>query len=79
MVNGLSGFIPASQATIRDGTHDFPDAPSIDLLRHYGVRTVVVLRDRIPGTPWAAAASRPIDGLHITRTEIDDAVIYSID
>jgi hypothetical protein len=79
MVNGLSGFIPASQAAIRDGTRSFPDTASIELLRRYGVRTVVVLRDRIPGTPWAAAASRPIDGLDITRTEIDDAVIYSLD
>jgi hypothetical protein len=79
MVNGLSGFTPTSLTEIRDGTHSFPDPASIDLLRRSGVRSVVVLRDRIPGTPWAGAASRPIAGLGITRTEIDGAVIYSLD
>jgi hypothetical protein len=79
IVNGLSGFTPESQAEIRDGTHSFPDATSIQLLRRYGVRTVVVLRERIPGTPWAGAATGSIDGLDITRTEIDTAVVYSLD
>jgi hypothetical protein len=79
MVNGLSGFTPASLTEIRDGTHSFPDAASIELLRRSGVRSVVVLRDRIPGTPWAGAATRPVAGLGITRTEIDDAVVYSLD
>jgi hypothetical protein len=78
MVNGLSGFTPASLTEVRDGTHSFPDASSIELLRRSGVRSVVVLRDRIPGTPWAGAASRPIAGLGITRTEIDGAVVYSL-
>jgi hypothetical protein len=79
MVNGLSGFVPATQAEIRAGTYAFPDASSVDLLRRHGVRTVVVLRDRIAGTPWAGAADRSVEGLGITRTEIDDAVVFSLD
>jgi hypothetical protein len=79
MVNGLSGFVPARQSEIRAGTYTFPDASSVDLLRRYGVRTVVVLRDRVAGTPWADAADRSVEGLDITRTEIGDAVVFSLD
>ncbi len=79
MVNGLSGFTTVAQSEIRNGTHSFPDETSIALLREYGVRTVVVLRDRIPGTPWADAADRPAEGLGVTRTEIDDAVVFNLD
>ena len=78
MVNGLSGFIPASLAEIRTGTHAFPDAASVALLRRFGVSTVVVLRDRVPGTPWASAPDAPVTGLGITRTEIDNAVVFSL-
>jgi hypothetical protein len=79
MVNGNSGFTPASQAEIRAGTYSFPDPASVALLRRYGVRTVVVLRDRILGTPWAGAASdTALDGLGITRVDIDDAVVYTL-
>jgi hypothetical protein len=78
LVNGLSGFTPASQAEIRAGTHSFPDPNSVALLRRYGVHTVVVLRHWVPGTPWERAADAPVDGLDITRREIDDAVVYSL-
>jgi hypothetical protein len=78
VVNGLSGFTPASQAEIRAGTERFPDRASVDLLRRYGVRTVVVLRDRVAGTPWAGAPDATVDGLGITRTEIGDAVVFTL-
>lgn len=79
MVNGTSGFSPASQAEIRKVTQSFPDRASIETLRRYGVSTVVVLRDRIPGTPWADAADASITGLNIERQEIGDAVVYRLD
>lgn len=79
IVNGLSGFTPRSQEEMRVGTHSFPDPASVELLRGYGVRTVVVLRDRIAGTPWADAATGSIEGLDITRTEIGSAVVYTLD
>jgi hypothetical protein len=78
MVNGLSGFFPASQSEIRVGTFSFPDAESVALLRQYGVKTVVVLRDWVVGTPWAGAPDAPVDGLGITRQEIADAVVFSL-
>jgi hypothetical protein len=64
---------------MREGTYAFPDAASVELLRGYGVTTVVVLRDRIAGTPWAKAADASVDGLDITRRELESAVIYSLD
>ncbi len=79
MVNGLSGFTPAAQREIREGTAAFPDAASIELLRRYGVRSVVVLPDRISGTPWEGVPDRPVDGLGITRTEFDGAIVFSLD
>ena len=79
MVNGMSGFTPAEQAQLRVGTAHFPDAASVALLRRFGVRTVVVLRDRVVGTPWGGAADAPIAGLGITRQDIGDAVVYSLD
>jgi len=78
VVNGLSGFTPASQDEIRSQTRHFPDRASVDLLRRYGVRTVVVLRDRVAGTPWADAPDAPVDGLGITRTEIGEAVVFAL-
>jgi hypothetical protein len=78
MVNGLSGFTPSDQEQIRNGTHAFPDAASVALLRSYGVRSVVVLRDRIAGTPWARAADASITGLGIERSTIGDAVVYRL-
>jgi len=78
VVNGLSGFTPASQDEIRAQTAHFPDRASVDLLRRYGVRTVVVLRDRVAGTPWADAPDASVDGLGITRTEIGEAVVFSL-
>jgi hypothetical protein len=79
IVNGLSGFTPASTEQLRTGTYNFPDPASVTLLRESGVRTVVVLPERIAGTPWAEVVNRPVDGLGITRQQIGDAVVFSLD
>lgn len=78
LVNGTSGFTPTLQAQLRAGTAGFPDAASVRLLRSVGVRSVVVLRDRVAGTPWAGAAGRPVTGLPVTRREIGGAVVFSL-
>jgi hypothetical protein len=78
MVNGSSGLGPVSQGQIRGIAIRFPDQASVAQLRRYGIATVVVLRDRIAGTPWAGAADAPITGLDITREEIDHAVVYHL-
>jgi hypothetical protein len=79
MVNGGSGFFPNSTTEIRNASASFPDAASVEYLRGKGIRTVVVLRARIAGTPWQSAADKPVDGLPLRRTESGDAVVFVLD
>ncbi|NES29745.1 hypothetical protein GCE86_25430 [Micromonospora terminaliae] len=78
MVNGGSGFTPNAQAQVREATVSFPDFGSVDYLRKLGVKNVVVLRDRLGGTPWEGMLDRPVDGLGVTREEVGDAVVYRL-
>lgn len=78
MVNGGSGFVPNGQAEIRELVQHFPDAASIDRLRRIGVKTVIVVRSRVAGTPYAGAVEAPVDGLDITREETDEAVVFTL-
>jgi hypothetical protein len=78
IVNGGSGFTPERQAEIREATENFPDAASIRLLRDLGVRTVVVLLDRVHGTPYAGAIDADAEGLDIEREETPEAIIFRL-
>ncbi|WFE32877.1 hypothetical protein [Micromonospora sp. WMMD975] len=78
MVNGGSGFTPDSQARTRDATVSFPDYASIDYLRRIGVKTVVVLPEQLGGTPWEGMLDRPVDGLGVTREQVDGSVVYRL-
>ena len=67
----------------------FPDRASIEKLRYYGIRTVVLhlvlpscrassaTRLAEPPDP-AAAAAKPIAGLGVTRRRVGSLVIYEI-
>nr|WP_223256162.1 hypothetical protein [Micromonospora endophytica] len=79
IANGLAGFVPASQQQIRTMSMSFPDPGSVAFLRQVGIRSVVVLPDQLAGTPWDGVATRPLDGLGITREEIDGAFLYHLD
>jgi hypothetical protein len=78
VVNGGSGFTPASTDQTRKAAEAFPDASSVDYLRRLGVRTVVLLPASAAGTPWEQAANKPVDGLPLTRTQVGDAIVYRI-
>ncbi|MEO3745930.1 hypothetical protein [Plantactinospora sp. B5E13] len=78
IVNGGSGFTPTRLAEVRDATANFPDVASIDYLRLMGVRTVVVLRDRIAGTPLEASIDQPVDLLGIQREDVGETVVYRL-
>ncbi|HEY3007935.1 MAG TPA: hypothetical protein VGJ63_07710 [Micromonosporaceae bacterium] len=78
LVNGTSGFTPARLAEIRQTTAAFPDTASVDYLQQLGVRSVIVLRDQVAGTPWAGALDRPTDGLGVEREDVGDAVVFRI-
>jgi hypothetical protein len=67
----------------------FPDRASVEKLRYYGIRTVVLhtLLPKLPGeqsevipeppNPFAAAA-KPVAGLGIRRRRVGSIVIYKI-
>jgi hypothetical protein len=39
---------------------------------------VVVLPEWLGGTPWEGVPNRPVDGLGITREEIDGHLLYRL-
>ena len=78
MVNGGSGFTPTGQNTRREEMKTFPDQTSVQALRDIGVHTVVVLRDRVAGTPYQGALDADTEGLDVDRQEMPDAVIFTL-
>ncbi|MEN3610310.1 hypothetical protein AAH979_12225 [Plantactinospora sp. ZYX-F-223] len=78
VVNGGSGFTPNRLAEVRQATANFPDQASIDFLRTMGVRTVIVLRDRVAGTPLQATVDLPVDSLGISREDVGETVVYRL-
>ena len=78
LVNGNSGFTPHRLAEVRRVSQSFPDPGSVAHLRELGVRSVVVLRDEIAGTPWQEVPDRPVDGLGVTRRDEGPAVVFEL-
>jgi hypothetical protein len=74
---------------LRGGMSGFPDLKSVEKLRYYGIRTVV-LHLKLPKLPGvagyalpeprdiAAAAAKPIAGLGLTRRRVSTVVIYEV-
>lgn len=78
IVNGGSGFTPRLLAEIREITRTFPDTESVQYLRDHGIRTVVLLRDQVAGTPWQTTIDLPVDSLGIEREDLDDVVVFRL-
>lgn len=78
VVNGGSGFTPKRLAEVREVTATFPDQRSIDYLRQLGVKTVVLVRSRVAGTPLAATIDIPSEPFGVRREEAGDAVVYHL-
>jgi hypothetical protein len=88
IANGNSTFDIPSQDDLRGGMAGFPDRASVEKLRWYGIRTVVLHLKRGPLPPLhysspepadpLAAAAKPIAGLGVTRRRVGDIVIYTI-
>jgi hypothetical protein len=86
---GNSTFDLHAVDDLRGGLNGFPDRASVEKLRYYKIRTVVLhLRmPRLPGIVGyahaeppdaAAAAAKPIAGLGMTRRRVGSLVIYEI-
>jgi hypothetical protein len=86
---GNSTFDIPAVDDLRGGMSGFPDRASVEKLRYYGIRTVV-LHLKMPVLPGihgyataeppdtAAAAAKPIAGLGVTRWQVGTLVIYEI-
>ncbi|HWF31725.1 MAG TPA: hypothetical protein VG188_04120 [Solirubrobacteraceae bacterium] len=87
---GNSTFDMPSVDDLRGGMKNFPDKASIEKLRYYGIRTVVlhtVIYKELPPEHGAviaeppnpvAAAAKPVAGLGVTRRRVGSIVIYEI-
>ncbi len=87
---GNSTFDIPSVDDLRGGMHGFPDKASVEKLRYYGIRTVVLHLvtprelppqhglDRAEPPNVAEAAARPVAGLGVTRRRVGSLVIYEI-
>jgi hypothetical protein len=86
---GNSTFDFPAVDDLRGGMSGFPDRASIEKLRYYGIRTVVLhlVMPKLPGIVGyayaeppdpAAAALKPIAGLGVSRRRVGTLVIYQI-
>jgi hypothetical protein len=87
---GNSTFDMPEVDDLRGGMNGFPDRASVEKLRYYHIRTVVLHTVLPKGLPPehgaviaeppdpAAAAKKPIAGLGITREQVGSVVIYEI-
>jgi hypothetical protein len=87
---GESTFDIPAVDDLRGGMNGFPDKASVEKLRYYGIKTVVLHTVIPPGLPpeqgWviaeppdpAAAAKKPVTGLGITKRQVGSIVIYEI-
>ena len=78
MMNGVASYTTPNHQALRDVMQTFPSRPSLDMLRQFGIRSVVVIHDRVTGTPYEAALNAPaVPG--ITRRDVGADVIYTLD
>lgn len=87
---GNSTFDIPAVDDLRGGMKGFPDKASIEKLRYYGIRTVVLHTKIPPGLPPehgldfpepidpSAAAAKPTAGLGITKRRVGATFIYEI-
>lgn len=77
IANGSSSFGPPEVEELRRLT-SFPDAGSIAVLRERGVRTVVVHRRTVAGTPFDGAAERPVGDPGVVRRDLGEVVVFEL-
>jgi hypothetical protein len=79
IVNGRSSLVPTFTGDLIDSMKQFPSRRTVSVLRKLGVRSVILHTDRVAGTPWEDAASKPVAGLPLRRIRGEDGlVIYEL-
>lgn len=78
IVNGRASTIPDEIEELISGMESFPDAATVERLRDYGVRTVVLHTDRAPGTDQSAAAAAPVAGPGVTAERRGELVLFDL-
>jgi hypothetical protein len=78
IVNGRASIDPQEFTNLTAVVSGFPDQRSVRALKHLGVRSVVLHPYLLVGTRWWQSASKPIDGLGISRRVQGDLVIYDL-
>jgi hypothetical protein len=78
IANGASSIVTPARQEVRTLMQSFPSAAGIARLRSLGIHSVVVVRDRVAGTPYQGALDAPVDGLGITRVQIGPDVLYQL-
>jgi hypothetical protein len=75
IVNGRASTNPDRIEDLIEEMAGFPDAPTVERLREFGVRTVVLHTDRAAGTPQALAGAASVEGLPLSRRELPGGLI----
>jgi len=78
MVNGVASYNTPDRQAVRDVMQSFPSPASLEQLRRFGIHSVVVLRDRVAGTPFEAALGVQTQP-GVTRQEIGPDVLFKIE
>jgi hypothetical protein len=78
IVNGRSSLNPAFTGRLIESMEPFPDRRTAARLQRLGVNSVILHTNRAKGTPWDAAATRPVAGLPLSRRSRDGLLIYEI-
>jgi hypothetical protein len=78
IVNGRASIDPVEFTRLTTEVSGFPDKRSVAVLKALGVRSVVLHPYLLVGTRWSQAASRPIDGLGISRRVQGDLIVYDL-
>ncbi len=79
IVNGRASTRPDSIEDLIADMSSFPDAATVERLREYGVKTVVLHTGRVIYTDQALAPRKSIEGLGLTKTRKGGLLIYELD
>lgn len=79
IANGSSGFLPGRVDAMRKASTSFPSPEAVAALRAYGVRSVVVVRSLLPGTPYEAALNGGAPAVGgVTQQDLGDVVVFDL-